>query len=205
MAVYNYMIYSNDYVKKYRQVNHKIDDIFWCRWSPRAMTGEALNEADVLSLLEAARFAPSSFNEQPWRFIYSLKKSPAWQKILDNLVSFNQSWAKNSGAFIILLSRRKYRKNDKLNDKASFDSGAAWQNIALQATMKHLVVHGMGGFDSDKLRQDFNISEDYNIELVIALGKIADKSVLGEELSSIEEPSDRLKVVEISQLDEFNF
>lgn len=205
MAIYRYMIYSKDYVKKYRQAGQNIDDLFWCRWSPRAMSGEPLSEAEVLSLLEAARFAPSSFNEQPWRFIYSLKESLAWQKVLDNLVPFNQSWAKNSGALVIVLSHKKYSKNDKNNDKASFDTGSAWQNIALQASLKDLVAHGMGGVNYEKLRTEFEINDDYNIEMVIALGKIADKNVLDQELAEIEAPSDRLKLEEISSLDKFNF
>ncbi len=205
MAIYMYMVYSKDYLKKYRQINHPINDLFWCRWSPRAMSGETLNETEVLELLEAARFAPSSFNEQPWRFIYSLRNSLAWQKILDNLVPFNQAWAKNSGALVVVLSHKKYRKNDKHNDKASFDTGAAWQNIALQASLKSLVAHGMGGVNYEDLRTKFEINNDYNIEMVIALGKIAAKNVLDKELSEIEEPSDRLKLEEISSLDKFNF
>ncbi len=199
------MKYSGDYVKTYRKVSQEIDELFWCRWSPRAMTGETLKQNEVLSLLEAARFAPSSFNEQPWRFIYSLKDSLAWQKILDCLVPFNQEWAKNSGALVIVLSRKNYLKNNKLNDKASFDTGSAWQNIALQASLKSLVAHGMGGFDLERLRNSFSINDDYNIEIVIALGHLAPDSTLSEELAQLEKPSDRLDLGQITSLDKFNF
>jgi len=200
-----YMIFSKDYLKKYRQINYPINDFFWCRWSPRAMSGEPLKEVEVLSLLEAARYAPSSFNEQPWRFIYTLKDSLAWQAVYNNLVPFNQEWAKNSGALVIVLSFSHYRKNNKKNDKASFDTGAAWQNIALQASLMSLVAHGMSGVNFEKLRSDFEISDNYKIEMVIALGHLADKNVLSNELAAIEEPSVRLKLEDIASLDKFNF
>ncbi len=198
-------VYSQLPIKDYRKPDKKIEDLIWHRFSPRALSGEALNEEAVLTLLEAARFAPSAFNEQPWRFIYSLQNDKAWTDILDSLVDFNKSWAKKSGAFLIVLSKNNFSHNNKINHTAQLDTGAAWQNLALQARALGLVAHGMSGFDYDKIREKFSISDEFTVIAIIALGFPGDINNLESDLKEKEKPSDRHKTEKISSRDKFDF
>ncbi len=198
-------VYSQLSIKDHRKPDKKIEDLIWHRFSPRALSGEALNEEAVLTLMEAARFAPSAFNEQPWRFIYSLQNDKSWTNILDTLVDFNKSWAKNSGAFLIVLSKNNFSHNNKENLTAKFDTGAAWQNIALQARALGLVAHGMSGFNYEAIREKFSISDDYTLIAIIALGFPGDINDLETDLKEKEKPSDRHKTEKISSRDKFDF
>ncbi len=198
-------VYSQLPIENYRKPDKKIEDLFWHRFSPRALSGEPLSEEVVQTVLEAARFAPSAFNEQPWRFIYSLKDDKAWQEILECLVDFNQSWAKKSGALIIVMAKNNFSHNNEENITAKFDTGAAWQNLALQARALGLVAHGMSGFDYHKLKEKFKISDDFSIIATIALGLPGDINDLSEDLKEKEKPSDRHKLEKIASRDIFNF
>lgn len=168
------------------------------RWSPRAMSGEPLDDATLKRLFEAARWAPSSFNGQPWRFLYAHRDTPAWPKFFDCLVEFNQQWCKNAAALICVVSRNNFEHNDKPNPCKTFDCGAAWQNLALQGCKLGLVVHGMAGFDKDKARQAFNVPDAFTVEAMIAVGRPGEVSVLPEDLQSSEQPSTRKTVSEIA-------
>jgi nitroreductase len=123
------------------------------RWSPRSFSNEALTEEQLLTLLEAARWAPSAYNAQPWRFIYGIKDTPHWDRIFETLLPFNQSWAKTAGALVVIASNTHLvppGKEEKVPNKwHSFDAGAAWANLALQAVHSGLAAHGLAGFDSD--------------------------------------------------------
>lgn len=198
-------VYAQLPIENYRKPNKKIEDLFWHRFSPRALSGEALNEEAVLTVLEAARFAPSAFNEQPWRFIYSLKGDNAWQEILSSLVDFNQAWANKSGALIIVLAKNNFSHNDQLNNTSQFDTGAAWQNLALQARALGLVAHGMSGFDYEKLKEKFKINDSFSILATIALGHPGDINDLNDEMKEKEKPSDRHNIEKIASRDIFNF
>lgn len=198
-------VYSQLPIENYRKPDKKIEDLFWHRFSPRSFTGEVLSEALVLRLLEAARFAPSAFNEQPWRFIYTLKNDKAWQEILECLVEFNQNWAKKSGALVIVLAKNNFSHNNKVNITAKFDTGAAWQNLALQARALGLVAHGMSGFDYEKLKEKFKINDNFSIIATIALGFPGDINDLSDDLKDKEKPSNRKKLEEITSRDIFNF
>ncbi len=201
----NNSVFSQVPIEDFRQKDHDILDLFWRRWSPRAMSGKRIDQPTIDQLLEAARFAPSSFNEQPWRFIYAFYGTPVWHQILDNLVPFNKDWAKKSGALVVLISKQNFSHNEKPNQHASFDCGAAWQNLALQASSLNLVAHAMAGFDAEKLSADLQISSDFKIEVVIALGYPGDKTNLSSDLQEKEIPSKRYRLVEISQMDKGNF
>jgi nitroreductase len=135
-----------------RKADHPIDKIFLDRWSPRAMTGEAVSQEDLMTLFEAARWAPSSYNNQPWRILYARRDTQHWPLFFDLLVEFNQSWAKNAGALVLFISRTHFDFNGEPAVTHSFDTGAAWENLALQGWLKGLVVHGMQGFDYDRAR-----------------------------------------------------
>lgn len=184
-----------------RQPSHPIDPLFVQRWSPRAFNGEALSQAQVFSLLEAARWAPSRYNSQPWHFVYSLPGTASWGAIFDSLVPSNQSWAKNAGALIVITSAKKAAIPGKegLSPNAwhSFDSGAAWVSLALQATRDGLAAHAIAGFDADKLSQSIGIPDSHAIEVVVVVGKQGDKSALPEALQAREIPNERKPLNEI--------
>lgn len=178
-----------------RKPNFPVNDLFTDRWSPRAFTGQPISEESLLTLLEAARWAPSASNLQPWRFVWARRDTPAWQPIFDTLVPFNQSWAQQASALVVIASRKMAMPAGKdqpaPNRWHAFDTGAAWASLALQAHLSGLAAHGLGGFDADKLRQAIGLPEDFAIETVAVVGKPGDKSLLPEALQARETPSDR--------------
>lgn len=179
---------------KKRKADHPVEDIFLDRWSPRAMTGESISEEDLMVLFEAARWAPSSYNNQPWRFLYTRRDSEHWQTFFDLMVEFNQSWAKNAAALVLFISRTHFDFNGQPSVTHSFDTGAAWGNLALQGWLKGLVVHGMQGFDYERARTALNIPEGFAVEAMAAIGRPADPATLPEALRVKEAPSDRRKL-----------
>ena len=184
-------------IRKYRKPGHNINEIFINRWSPRAMSGEKLSNDELMSLFEAARWAPSSFNEQPWRFLYANKGTNNWDIFLNLLVDFNKAWVKNAGVLIVVISRKTFEHNGNRSTTHSLDTGAAWENLALQGSLMELVVHGMAGFDYERAKFDLNIPDEYNVEAMIAVGKPGKKEALPKEMQDREMPSDRKKLSEI--------
>ena len=174
-----------------RQAAYPIDNLFLDRWSPRAMTGEPIAQEDLMTLFEAARWAPSSYNNQPWRMLYARRDSELWPLFFDLLVESNQSWAKNAGALVLFISKTTFDKNGEPSVTHSFDTGSAWENLALQGWLKGLVVHGMQGFDYARARSELNVPEGYKVEAMIAIGKPGDPETLAPELREREVPSDR--------------
>ena len=178
-----------------RTPEHSVAPLFLERWSPRAFTGEALPEAELMKILEAARWAPSAYNAQPWRFVYALRDTPAWPRLLGLLNQHNQSWAKEAGALLILFSKTTLVPPgaDRAVPSAchSFDAGAAWACLALEATRLGWHVHAMAGFDKARAIEELAVPEGYVAEAAIALGRKADKSVLPAALQAREEPSGR--------------
>lgn len=179
-----------------RKADHPVDSLFLDRWSPRAMTGEAVSQEDLLSLFEAARWAPSSYNNQPWRLLYARRDSEHWPLFFDLLVEFNQDWAKNAGALVLFISKTHFDFNGEPSVTHSFDTGAAWENLALQGSLKGLVVHGMQGFDYERARTALKIPEGFAVEAMAAIGKPADPATLSDDLKAKEAPSDRRKLAE---------
>jgi nitroreductase len=177
-----------------RRADHPIDNLFLDRWSPRAMTGEAISQADLMVLFEAARWAPSSYNNQPWRMLYAHRDSEHWPLFFDLLVEFNRSWARNAGALVLFISSTRFDFNGEPSVTHSFDTGAAWENLALQGWLKGLVVHGMQGFDYERARTALNIPEGFRVEAMAAIGKPADPATLSADLRAREVPSDRRKL-----------
>ena len=179
-----------------RKADHPIDNIFLDRWSPRAMSGGEIAEADLMVLFEAARWAPSSFNNQPWRILYARRNGPHWQTFLDLLVDVNQAWARNAAALLLFISKTTFDHNGKPSITHSFDAGAAWENLALQGFNKGYVVHGMEGFDYEKARRELKIPEGFRVEAMAAVGLPGRKEELPEGLQKRESPNDRRKLVE---------
>jgi len=175
----------------------KINSIILNRWSPRSMTGEELDNDTLMSLFEAARWAPSSFNNQPWRFIYAKRNTKYRDTIFDLLVESNKVWAKNAGILIVVISNKNFEYNGKFSITHQYDAGAAWENLALEATSRGLIAHGMQGFDYEKARIELGVPEDYSVEMMIAVGKLGKTEDLPEALQSREKPSGRKKLEDL--------
>jgi len=180
-----------------RKPNYPISDAILCRWSPRAMSGESLSDEELMPLFEAARWAPSSFNNQHWRFLYAKRDTEHWQKFFDLMVEGNQGWAKHAAALVVIVSKKTFDRNDNPATTHSFDTGAAWENLAIEAASRGLVVHGMEGFDYDKAEETLNIPDDHQVEAMCAIGKRGKKEDLPERAQGMEAPNDRRPLSEI--------
>jgi nitroreductase len=180
-----------------RVAEHPIDPIFTNRWSPRAMSGEEVSGDELMPLFEAAKWAPSSYNNQSWRFLYATRSSPEWGQFLDLLDEWNRSWAKNAGALVLIISKNTLDFNSQPARTHSFDAGAAWENFALQGSMNGLAVHGMEGFDYERAKRALGIPEGYTVEAMVAVGRPGRKEDLLPALREREFPSDRKKLAEI--------
>jgi nitroreductase len=180
--------------------NGRTADQFLERWSPRAFTGEVISEADLMTIFEAARWAPSSYNSQPWRFVYARRGTPHWEKLLGLLIPFNQSWAKEAGALVFIVSNSLMTppNSDKPvpSHSHSFDTGAAWGHMALEAQRIGWHTHGMVGFDIPRAFAELDVPEGHRVEAAVAIGRQCDKSVLPEPLQAREAPSPRKPISE---------
>lgn len=163
------------------------------RWSPRAFSTEKIDDKDIMGLLEAARYAPSCFNEQPWRFIVA-KSDEELDKMRSIIVDSNRVWADNAPVLIMLLSKKSFEHNDKENYWHMFDAGTAWGYMSIEGERRGLITHAMGGFKRKKSREIYNIPEDYSILTVVAVGKYGEKDKLPEELKKMEQPGTRKNI-----------
>jgi nitroreductase len=134
-------------VEHTRHPTYKINPLFINRWSPRSMSGEELNDKDIMSLFEAARWAPSPFNAQPWRFIFAKRSTQHWDRLFDLLYEANKIWAINAAVLAVVITRKNFEYDERSSITHQFDAGAAWENLALEASLGGIVTHGMGGFD----------------------------------------------------------
>ena len=171
---------------------------FPSRWSPRAMDGTALTRGELESLLEAARWAPSCFNAQPWRFAYVVRDTAHWEPVLNSLMEGNRVWARRAGALIAVITRREYEHNGKPAPTHSFDGGAAWMSLALQASELGLVAHAMQGFDGAAARAELAVPEVFDLPAIIAIGHPGEIRDLPEDYREREEPSPRKALDEIA-------
>jgi len=174
-----------------------LDMQFPARWSPRAMSGESLTQVEVETIVEAARWAPSCFNAQPWRFAYALRTDAEWERFLSFLIAGNRVWAKDAGALIAVAARKRYERNDEPAPTHAFDAGAAWMALALQAARMGLVTHGMWGFHQESARTGLELPEVYDLYAMIAVGYPGDRDDLPEALRDRETPSPRKPLREI--------
>lgn len=185
-------------VERFRQPRHAVEPFIYRRWSPRAMSGEAVDEREIQALFEAARWAPSCFNEQPWRFLFARRDTPHWNDFFALLVEGNQRWARRAALLVVVLSRRTFERNDAASRTHSFDAGAAWQCLALQGSALGLVVHGMAGFDHEAARTRLEVPDHYRVEAMIAVGRPGRIEDLDERLREREHPSDRRPTSELA-------
>jgi nitroreductase len=187
----------NPEIQQVRIPTHNINTLFLNGWSPRSMSGEELSDEELMALFEAARWAPSSYNNQPWRFIYAKRNTESWNKLFNLLAEGNKIWAKDSAALIVLISRKNFEFNEKPSITHQLDAGAAWENLALEACFRGLVTHGMEGFDYQRARQELGIPENYDVMAMIAIGKRGSKENLPPKLRDMEFPNNRKPLNEI--------
>lgn len=186
-----------------RNSDYPIDPIFLDRWSPRSFDGSAVPQRDLETMLEAAHWAPSAFNSQPWRFLYAHRGDAHWETFLGCLVPFNQSWAKDSAVLLYVLSDT-LPFTDRATGEPSpslthgYDAGAAWGYLALQAWRMGYYAHGMSGIELDKARIELNVPERYVIEAAAAIGRIGDPATLPEKLQAREVPGGRKTLGEVA-------
>ncbi len=174
-------------MEKLADNQYPIHQLIRQRWSPRAFSDRSVEKEKLLSLFEAARWAPSSFNEQPWSFLIATKDQPEqFQKLLSCLVEGNQVWAKEAPVLMFSIAKLFFAKNNKPNRHAYHDVGLAVENLVLEATDLGLIVHQMAGFDVDKTRKEFQIPEGYDPVAAIALGYEGDPQQLPEKLQEKE-------------------
>ena len=185
-----------------RRAEYPIDPLFLERWSPRAFTDETIAEAELLSLFEAARWAPSAYNSQPWRFLYARRDTAHWATFLGLLAPLNRTWASRAAALIVLVSDPVFlppgAKQPVTLRSHSLDAGAAWTSLALQATRAGWRAHGIGGFDLECAATELNVPEGHRVELAIAIGRPGERSSLPEALQGREFPSGRKPVAEFA-------
>jgi len=180
-------------MEKPAPVDHPVYALIQKRWSPRTFADRAVEKEKLASVLEAARWAPSCFNEQPWRFIVATKDNPAeYERLLGCLVEFNQGWAKAAPVLMISVASLVFRRNGKENRHAIHDVGLATENLILQATALGLSTHAMAGFEVEKARETFSIPDTCEPVAAIALGYQGDLEQLNEGLRDRElEPRER--------------
>ena len=156
---------------KYAETAPGVAEFFRVRWSPRSFSDQPV-PADVLeAILDAGRWAASSYNEQPWRFIVATKDDPeAFQSLLSVLLPFNQAWAKNASVLILTAARSNFSHNETPNGYALHDAGAALAYMMLQAAESGLHSHAMAGFDHEKARDVAGIPPEFQVGAVVAIG-----------------------------------
>ncbi len=179
----------------FRTSDHPIDIQFLNRWSPRAFTGEAISEADLLTMIEAGRWAASSYNSQPWRFLYARRDTAHFAKFLGLLNEFNAGWAKTASALVVMVSNSVMlppgQEKPVPSHSHSFDAGTASGYFALQASLMGWQAHGMVGFDMERAFAELNVPQGYRVEAAYAVGRPGDKAMLPEFLQGREQPSPR--------------
>ncbi len=180
-----------------RKSTYQINPLILNRWSPRSMTFEELDNEEIMSLFEAARWAPSSYNNQPWRFIYAKRNTEHWDRLFNLLAEGNRAWAKNSALLVVVISRKNFEYNEKPARTHQFDTGSAWENLALEAFSRGIVAHGMQGFDYDKARIDLEIPIHFEVMAMIAIGKKGSRENLPPELQEKEKLTDRKPLKDI--------
>lgn len=188
-----------------RTTNPAILPLIRERWSPRSFDASAMPQDDLDVLIEAAGLAPSAYNLQPWTFLYAHRDDANWPRFLSLLVEFNQSWAKDASVLVFAVSKATMGEGDQAgpSHSHSFDAGAAWQNLALQAVHMGYATHGMTGVDFARATGELGVPGDHRIEAAIAIGRPAPANRLPEFLREKEVVSARKPVAEIMRAGNF--
>jgi nitroreductase len=180
-------------IKEFRVADYEIDPIYLKRWSPRSFLEKEIPEEVLNSLFEAARWAPSAANVQPWRFVVA-KSEEDRKRFLSFINEGNSIWCRNAPVLVAVISKKDEDRFGGKNPNHAFDVGAAWAYLALEAARKGLATHPMGGFNKQKARELLQVPENYDIHVVLAIGYQGDKEALSESLQERETPSSRMPV-----------
>lgn len=184
-----------------RIADYPINPMFLARWSPRAFLPKLISPNELMTMLEAARWAPSSFNAQPWRFVYAHRGTEFWDSFLNLLVLRNQEWARHASALVFLVSKSTMRHIGSDHDGPStthtLDAGAASGYMALQAHLMGWHVHGMAGFDHHRARVVLKVPDDHVVLAVYAIGRVGPPEMLPDALRAREHPSPRVPLTEL--------
>ena len=166
------------------------------RWSPRAFLDKDVEQEKLEVMFEAARWAPSSMNGQPWRFLYARKGEEGYKNIFDTLAEGNQVWAGKAPVLMVVIGKTKFDYKERPNKHAWYDSGQAMANFSIQATELGLHLHQMGGFDPKKIKETFQMEEEYDPIAVVAVGYKGDPGKLPEKLENAETAERKRKPLE---------
>ncbi|HWZ98517.1 MAG TPA: nitroreductase family protein [Candidatus Dormibacteraeota bacterium] len=179
-------------------VEYPVQELIKNRWSPRAFSDKPVSPEVLQSLFEAARWAPSSNNEQPWAYIVATKDDTEnFEKSLGTLIEFNANWAKRASVLVIAVAELAFAKNNAANRNAQYDVGAASLQLALEATARGLVVHQMAGFDPETAKEAYNIPQGWEPIAAMAIGYPGDASSLPEPYQTREKaPRTRKRIRE---------
>jgi nitroreductase len=182
------------------EANRRVEDYIVRRWSPRSFDASEMPMEDLEAIFEAAGWAPSSYNIQPWRFLYARRGDANWDRFLSLLIDSNKAWAKDASVLIFIVSDRMNRLGDEPqpNRPHTFDAGAAWAMMALQATAMGYHAHGMIGVHLDEAEKELRIPADHSLEAAVAIGRQAPKERLPERLQQREFASGRKPVSDIA-------
>ena len=176
-----------------------VDSQFLDRWSPRAFDPTPLSADQLATLFEAARWAPSCYNDQPWLFVYAVTDEDR-ARFAEALVPANQLWASRAPLLLFVLCRRRFAHNDQENRHAPFDTGAAWLALALQARKLGLHAHAMAGFSRQKAHENLGVpAEDYDIMAAVAVGRRGAAELLPPEVAARELLSERKPLQEVAR------
>ena len=174
-----------------------VDPLFYQRWSPRAFNKKPIDEKTLKTIFDAARWAPSCYNDQPWQFITSNGEQD-FDFFYNLLTEFNQAWAHRASLLGFIIARKHFEHNGKPNQVATFDCGAAWLAMTLQARQLGLYTHGMGGIKRDEVYKAFDLDTNkFEVICGFALGYIDSAKQLPEDLAEIEKPSPRKPLEQI--------
>ncbi|MDR2091809.1 MAG: nitroreductase family protein [Azoarcus sp.] len=192
-----------------RTVENGVNPIFVERWSPRAYDESSISDSELKPLFEAARWAPSAYNAQPWRFIYARRGTPAWQTFLDLLIPYNRGWAQSASALVFAVSAQKFTppgKGEAIDTGfQSYDTGAAVAYLVLQASLAGLAAHVIAGFDKLAAKQALGIPDGFHIESAIVIGRRGSADKLPPELQTREAPNGRSPVESFTAEGRFDF
>ena len=158
-----------------------------------------------MALFEAARWAPSSYNNQPWRFVYARRGEKEWDTLFNVLIDSNKTWCNKADTLVAVISRNAFEHNNKPARTSHFDTGSAWMSLALEAHSRNILTPSMEGFDYDALKKSLQIPDHFTVEAMIAIGKLGNKDELPEELRKREVPSTRKPLTEIITKGTFPF
>jgi nitroreductase len=175
-------IFKQDFSSMIKTANTRLPviDLIKNRWSARAFSDQPISEEQIMTLIEAAAWAPSSMNEQPWRYRYGMKGSHIFDQMWDCLLPGNQPWAKNAATMVLCTAKTNFARNGQPNFYAMHDTGMANALLMLQATSMNIYGHIMAGFDPEKLRDTFQLGEDEVAVCLIALGYLGTPDQLEE-------------------------